>query len=57
MEILQLIGITAVVLALAFSGIGIKMFFKKDGKFVKESCCSVDKSQSPGCACSVNSDR
>jgi putative component of toxin-antitoxin plasmid stabilization module len=47
MEILQLIGITAVVLALAFSGIGIKMFFKKDGRFVKESCCSVDKSQSP----------
>jgi hypothetical protein len=57
MEVLQLIGITVVVLALAFSGIGIKMFLMKDGRFEKKSCCSVDNSQSPGCACSVNSDR
>lgn len=57
MEVLQLIGITVVVLALAFSGIGIKMFLKKDGRFEKKSCCSVESTQSPGCACSVNSDR
>jgi hypothetical protein len=57
MEILQLIGITIVLMALAFSGIGIKVLLKKNGVFEKKSCCSTANSEAPGCACSVNSDR
>ena len=57
MEILQLIGITSVLLALAFLGFAIKILLKKDGKFEKHSCCSANKTQATGCACSVNSDR
>jgi len=56
MEILKLIGVVTVLLAIAFSGIAIKMFFKKDGKFEKSSCCNTG-SETNSCACSVNSDR
>ncbi|MDA3865250.1 MAG: hypothetical protein PF489_00720 [Salinivirgaceae bacterium] len=57
MELLILIGITVLLLALAFSGIAIKMFLKKGGQFEKKSCCSTGETVNSSCACSVNSDR
>ncbi len=57
MEILIILGLTIVLLALAFSGIGIKMFLQKNGRFEKKSCCSTTGEESNSCACSVNSDR
>ena len=57
MDILVILGITIVLLALAFSGIGIKMFLKKNGRFEKQSCCSTSGEETGTCACSVNSDR
>ena len=39
-------------MALAFAGIAVKMFFKKDGEF-KKSCSSVDPNTGKkiGCVC------
>lgn len=49
---LKLILITAALLALAFAGIAIKMFVKKDGEF-KKSCSSVHPKtgERMGCSC------
>ena len=57
MEILIILGLTVGLLTLAFAGIGIKMFLKKDGRFEKKSCCSTTGEDTNSCACSVNSDR
>lgn len=44
--------ITVALLALAFAGIGIKMFLKKDGQFTKQ-CSTIDPEtgQRLGCSC------
>lgn len=54
---LKILLITIVFLALAFAGIAVKMFFKKDGEF-KKSCSSVDPNtgQRIGCVCDGEGD-
>lgn len=49
---LKLIIITTILLALAISGIAIKMFLKKGGEF-KKQCSSVDPATGErfGCTC------
>ena len=49
---LKLIIITTILLALAISGIAIKMFLKKGGEF-KKQCSSVDPQTGDrfGCTC------
>ena len=49
---LKLLLLTIVLLAVAFAGIAIKMFFKKDGEF-KKQCTSVDTESMNklGCSC------
>ncbi len=49
---LQIMLITVALLALAFAGIGIKMFLKKDGKFTKQ-CSTIDPETGKrlGCTC------
>ena len=49
---LKLLLLTIGLLALAFAGIGIKMFVKKGGEFKKE-CSSVDPETGKklGCSC------
>jgi hypothetical protein len=49
---LKLLLLTIGLLGLAFAGIGIKMFVKKDGEFKKE-CSSVDPETGKklGCSC------
>jgi hypothetical protein len=49
---LKIMLVTVALLALAFAGIGIKMFLKKDGKFTKQ-CSTVDPEtgQRLGCTC------
>ena len=53
---LLIIVITTVLLAFAFLGIGIKMFFKKDGAFTK-TCQSIDPltGEKIGCVCNDTS--
>ncbi len=49
--IFKLILIAFVLIAIAFAGIGIKMFVKKDGEF-KKQCSSVDADGNRiGCTC------
>ncbi len=52
MDILVVVGVVAVFLALAFMGIGIKMFLKKGGEF-KKQCSTKDPKtgKSLGCSC------
>ena len=49
---LKLIIVTSALLALAFAGIAIKMFFFKDAEF-RKSCSSIDPvtGQRMGCIC------
>lgn len=49
---LKLIIVTSALLALAFAGIAIKMFFFKDAEF-RKSCSSIDPGtgQRMGCSC------
>ncbi|HNW55448.1 MAG TPA: hypothetical protein PKN21_14330 [Bacteroidales bacterium] len=49
---LKLIIVTTVLLALAFAGIAIKMFFFKGAEF-RKSCSSIDPSTGKrmGCSC------
>lgn len=49
---LKLLLLTIVILAIAFAGIAIKMFFKKDGEF-KKQCSTLDPQtgKSLGCSC------
>lgn len=49
---LQIIIITIILLALAFAGFAVKMFFHKDGEF-KKTCGSVDPTTGTkiGCSC------
>jgi hypothetical protein len=49
---LKLILVSIVLLALAFAGIAIKMFFFKDAEFTK-SCSSIDPESGKrlGCSC------
>lgn len=53
---LKVLLITIVFLGLAFVGIAVKMFLKKDGEF-KKSCSTVDPNtgQKLGCVCGDNS--
>jgi hypothetical protein len=48
----KLLLITIVLIGIAFAGIGIKMFLKKDGEF-KKQCGSIDPNtgQRIGCSC------
>ncbi len=50
---LKLLLLTIVLLAIAFAGIGIKMFFKKGGEF-KKQCSTLDPQtgKNIGCTCS-----
>ena len=50
--ILQVLIISIVLIGLAFSGIAIKILFKKNGEF-KKSCSSIDPEtgQAYGCSC------
>jgi hypothetical protein len=52
---LKLILVSIVLLALAFAGIAIKMFFFKDAEFTK-SCSSIDPQSGKrlGCSCGGN---
>lgn len=52
MKVLLVVGLTVLLLALAFSGIAIKMFFKKGATFEKKSCCSATSNKTGSCACS-----
>jgi len=49
---LKLVIVTIVLLALAFAGIAIKMFFFKNAEF-RKSCSSIDPNtgQRMGCSC------
>jgi len=49
---LKILLLTVGLLALAFAGFAVKMFFKKDGEF-KKQCSSVDPKtgQRLGCTC------
>ena len=53
---LKLIIITTILLALAISGIAIKMFLKKGGEF-KKQCSSIDPDTGErfGCTCGKQS--
>ncbi len=53
---IQIIIITAVLLALAVAGFAIKMFFFKNAEF-KKTCGSVDPSGKPvPCTCGTNTE-
>lgn len=49
---LKLLLLTIGLLAIAFAGIAVKMFFKKDGEF-KKQCSTVDPrtGKNLGCSC------
>lgn len=49
---LKILLLTVVILAVAFAGFAIKMFFKKDGEF-KKQCSSIDPKtgKALGCSC------
>lgn len=49
---IKLIVVTSILLALAFAGIAIKMFFFKGAEF-RKSCSSIDPNtgQRMGCSC------
>ena len=49
---LKILLLTVGLLAIAFAGIAVKMFFKKDGEF-KKQCSSVDPNTGKrlGCTC------
>ncbi|MBC8319228.1 MAG: membrane or secreted protein [Bacteroidetes bacterium] len=49
---LKLLLITVILLAIAFAGIAIKMFIKKDGEF-KKQCSTIDPQtgKNLGCTC------
>lgn len=57
MAFVKILLITIVFLALAFAGIAVKMFFKKDGEF-KKQCSTVDpRTGKPlGCSCGGKGD-
>ena len=48
---LKILLLTIAVLAIAFAGFAIKMFFKKDGEF-KKQCTSVDTESGDKLDCS-----
>jgi len=49
---LKILLLSVVILAIAFAGFAVKMFFKKDGEF-KKSCSSVNPKTGErlGCVC------
>lgn len=49
---LKLLLLTIVIMAIAFAGFAIKMFFKKDGEF-KKQCSTIDphSGKNLGCTC------
>lgn len=54
---LKLLLLSIVVMAIAFAGFAIKMFFKKDGEF-KKQCSTIDPhtGKNLGCTCSGSHD-
>ena len=55
MNILLILLVSIALLAIAFMGIAIKMFFKRNGSFEKHSCCSTNNSQyKTTCACNTS---
>lgn len=54
---LKILLLSVVIVAIAFAGFAVKMFFKKDGEF-KKSCSSVDPKtgQRIGCVCGGEGD-
>ncbi len=57
MIFLKILLVSVVILALAFAGFAVKMFFKKDGEF-KKQCSSVNPKtgQAIGCVCGSEGD-
>jgi len=54
---LKILLLSVVILAIAFAGFAVKMFFKKDGEF-KKSCSSVHPKTGEriGCVCGGEGD-
>jgi len=50
MVFLKVILLALLLLVLAFAGLGIKMFFKKDAKFTGGTCSLNEEGMSCGCS-------
>ncbi len=57
MVFLKILLVSVVILALAFAGFAVKMFFRKDGEF-KKQCSSVNPKtgKAVGCVCGGEDD-